>query len=97
MGEFGRTPKINMQDGRDHYPMSFSVVLAGAKIKGGQVIGSTNPDGFGVAERPIKPEELLATVYQAVGIDPMRQNQSNTGQPVRLVPAAAKPVAEALK
>jgi hypothetical protein len=97
MGEFGRTPKINANNGRDHWPMSFSVALAGARIKGGQVFGATNPDGIGVAQQPVKPEELLATIYHAVGVDPTRQNLANTGQPVSLVPLAAKPVADVLK
>jgi RNA polymerase sigma factor (sigma-70 family) len=97
MGEFGRTPKINVNNGRDHWPKSFSVVLAGAKIKGGQVIGSTNPDGAGVAERPVTVAEFMATVYQAVGVDPTRQSMSNTGMPVRLVPSGTKAVMELLK
>jgi hypothetical protein len=97
MGEFGRTPKINVNNGRDHWPKSFSVVLGGAKIKGGQVIGSTNPDGMGVAERPVTVAEFMATIYQAVGVDPARQSMSNTGMPVRLVPTGTKAVRELLK
>jgi uncharacterized protein (DUF1501 family) len=97
MGEFGRTPRINNNDGRDHWPMSFSVVLAGAKIKGGQAIGRTNADGSGVAQRPVSVEEFLATIYQAVNVDITRQHQSNLGQQVRLVPNGTKAVAEALR
>jgi hypothetical protein len=97
MGEFGRTPVINPQNGRDHWPFSFPVVLAGARIKGGQVLGTTKDDGTGVAERPVKPEELFATIYQAVGVDPAIQYQSNTGKPVRLAPVAARPLADLLK
>jgi RNA polymerase sigma factor (sigma-70 family) len=98
MGEFGRTPRINAQQGRDHWPFSFSVVLTGGKTKPGTVIGSTKADGAGVAERPVTSEEFLATVYLAAGVDPTQQNVSNTGQPARLVPAgAAKGVPEALR
>jgi RNA polymerase sigma factor (sigma-70 family) len=97
MGEFGRTPGINANDGRDHWPLSFSVVLAGRGIKGGQVIGSTNEDGTKVAANPVKPCELLATVYTALGIDPTRANPSNTGRPVRLVETGAKAVRAALR
>src|SRR5205823_11329321 len=85
MGEFGRTPGINAKQGRDHYPLCSSVVLAGRGIKGGQVIGATDADGTKVAALPVKPPELLATVYTALGIDPTRANLSNTGQPMRLV------------
>ena len=97
MGEFGRTPKINVNNGRDHWPVCFSVVLAGAKLKHGVVIGKTSADGFTIDERPVTVEELFATIYTAVDVNPMRQNLSNTGQPVRLVPKGTKAVAEALK
>ncbi len=97
MTEFGRTPRINANDGRDHWPMGFSVVLAGAGIKGGQVIGKTSADGTRVEEGPVTPPELLATVYQAVGIDPAKTHKANTGQPVPLVEKGARPVKEALR
>src|SRR5262249_45006644 len=69
MGEFGRTPKFPRPDGRDHWPNSFSAVLAGGGIKGGQVIGDTGPDGASIKERPVTVPEFLATVCQALGID----------------------------
>src|SRR5262249_14432959 len=62
MGEFGRTPKINPGKGRDHWANSWSTVLAGGGIKGGQVIGKTTPDGMAVAERPVSVPDLLATI-----------------------------------
>jgi RNA polymerase sigma factor (sigma-70 family) len=97
MGEFGRTPQINASDGRDHWPLSFSAVLAGRGIKGGQVIGATNADGTKVAANPVKPPELLATIYTALGVDPTQQNPSNTGRPVRLVETGAKAIRAALR
>jgi uncharacterized protein (DUF1501 family) len=97
MGEFGRTPRINAADGRDHWPGSFSVVLAGRGIKGGQVIGRTNDDGITIQERPVSPPELMATIFQALGIDPAKENRSNIGGQLPLVLKGTKPVKEALK
>jgi uncharacterized protein (DUF1501 family) len=96
MGEFGRTPKFPRPDGRDHWPNSFSAVLAGGGIKGGQVIGDTGPDGATIGNRPVAVPELLATVCAALGIDHQKQNLSNVGRPIRLVAPGTRPVAEAL-
>jgi hypothetical protein len=96
MGEFGRTPKINANKGRDHYPGAWTAVLGGGGIKGGQVIGRTSQDGGTVEERPVTIPDLLATVCLALGIDPARQNISNTGRPIALVDKSAKPLTEAL-
>jgi uncharacterized protein (DUF1501 family) len=96
MGEFGRTPKINNSQGRDHFPNAWSTVLAGGGIKGGQVIGKTSADGMTVEDRPVSVPDFLATVCQALGIDPMKQNQSNVGRPIRIVDKAATPIQEAL-
>jgi hypothetical protein len=96
MGEFGRTPKINGQNGRDHWANSWSTVLAGGGIKGGQVIGKTSEDGMEVKERPVSVADLLATVVSALGLDPMKQNPSNVGRPIRLVEPTAKPIKEVL-
>lgn len=94
MGEFGRTPKINSNTGRDHYPNAWATVLAGGGIKGGQVIGKTSGDGTTVEERPVNHADLLATVCRAIGIDPMKTNESNIGRPIRIVDKAAKPIVE---
>jgi uncharacterized protein (DUF1501 family) len=96
MGEFGRTPKINNSKGRDHFPNAWSTVLAGGGIKGGQVIGKTSADGMTIEDRPVSVPDFLATVCQALGIDPMKQNQSNVGRPIRIVDKAATPIQEAL-
>jgi hypothetical protein len=96
MGEFGRTPKINPQKGRDHFPDAWSAVLAGGGIVGGQAIGRTNKDGTKVEERPVGVPDLLATVCHALGIDPEKQNLSNVGRPIRIVDKAGAPIREVL-
>ncbi len=94
MGEFGRTPRINDNTGRDHWASGWSTVLAGGGIKGGQVIGKTSGDGMTIEERKIEVADLLATICLALGLDPRKQNQSNVGRPIRLVEPTAKPIAE---
>jgi hypothetical protein len=96
MGEFGRTPKINNQKGRDHFPNAWSTVLCGGGIKGGQVVGKTSKDGMTIDDRPVTTPDLLATVCLALGIDPEKQNMSNVGRPIRIVDKAAKPLKEVL-
>jgi hypothetical protein len=96
MGEFGRTPRINGQAGRDHFPNAWSTVLAGGGLKGGQVVGKTSPDGGTIVHRPVTVPDFLATVCQALGIDPLKKNDSNVGRPIRIVDKAAKPVKEVI-
>lgn len=96
MGEFGRTPGINPQAGRDHYPKAWSVVLGGGGIKGGTVIGRTSASGLEVEDHPVATPDLLATVCLALGIDPAHQNMSNVSRPIRIVDPVAKPIHEAL-
>ncbi len=96
MGEFGRTPNINPNKGRDHFPNAWSVVVGGGGIRGGQVIGRTSDDGMTVADRPVTTPELLATVCRALGVDTMTQNMSNVGRPIRLVNPDAQPIKELL-
>jgi uncharacterized protein (DUF1501 family) len=95
MGEFGRTPRINQGQGRDHYPNAWATVLAGGGIRGGRTYGATSPDGMTVeAERPTSVPDFLATVCRALGIDPSRQNMSNVGRPIRIVEPGARPIME---
>jgi arylsulfatase A-like enzyme len=96
MGEFGRTPQINAQAGRDHFPSAWTTVLGGGGIKGGQVVGKTSPDGVRVVERPVPVHDFMATVCRALGLNPTKQNRSNVGRPIRLADAGAKPIAEVL-
>jgi hypothetical protein len=85
MGEFGRMPQINLTGGRDHFPSAFNLALAGAGVKGGQVIGATDKLGTAVAERPVTVPDLFCTFCQLLGIDPRKENQSNVGRPIPIV------------
>jgi hypothetical protein len=96
MGEFGRTPRINNEVGRDHYPKAWTTVLAGGGIKGGQVVGKTSPDGSTVEERTVAVPDFLATVCLALGIDSLKENMSNVGRPIRIVEKSANPLREVL-
>lgn len=94
MGEFGRTPKINSQGGRDHWPNVFSVMLAGGGVQGGQIIGSSDALGEFPKERPVTPSDLAATIYTLLGIDPSLELHTSDGRPVRVAPDGAKVVSE---
>ena len=96
MGEFGRTPKINGNTGRDHYPNAWTTALAGGGIRGGQVIGNTGRGGDEVEDRPVAVADLIATACLALGIDPMKQNDSRLGRPIRIADPEAEPIREAL-
>ena len=81
MGEFGRTPKINDNTGRDHFPNAWSTVLAGGGIRGGQAHGRTSDDAMSVADNPVTVPDLLATVCRALGIDPQnRTTRTSAGR-----------------
>lgn len=96
LGEFGRTPRINAAGGRDHWPQCSSVVLAGCGLKRGQVIGKTSTDGTSIEERPVTPPELLAMIYQALGVD--FEKEYRTGDlGVPLVNKGTRSVKEALR
>ena len=69
MGEFGRTPKINADAGRDHWPGCYSVVLAGGGIRGGQVVGASDSIGAYPIDRAVSPADIHATVFAALGYD----------------------------
>ncbi len=93
-GEFGRTPTVNAVGGRDHWPTGFSVALAGGGIRGGQVIGTTDPDGKAEPTAPVTVGDLHATVLNAVGIDHTKMNQTPIGRTVRF--SDGEPVAALL-
>ncbi|AWM39949.1 hypothetical protein GobsT_16560 [Gemmata obscuriglobus] len=95
-GEFGRTPKINGNTGRDHWPASWAVALAGGGLKTGQAVGRTSTDGAAVEDKPRGVPDLIATVAKAVGIDPKKQNMSNVGRPIRVADPDAEPIKELL-
>ena len=94
MGEFGRTPAINGDKGRDHFPQAWTAVLGGGGINGGQVVGKTSAGGEAIEQRPVSVPDLLATVCLALGIEPTKANQSNVGRPISIVDKAARPLKE---
>jgi hypothetical protein len=96
MGEFGRTPQINNDQGRDHFAAAWSTVLCGGGIRGGQAIGRTSDDGLTVEDRPVTIPDLLATLASALGIDYTRQNMSNVGRPISMVDSSANVIKECL-
>lgn len=93
-GEFGRTPAINRLSGRDHWPHGFSVALAGCGIRGGTVVGQTDPEGDRKVANPKTFAELNATMLTALGIDPRLELISPAQRPIRL--ADADPIRELL-
>lgn len=95
MGEFGRTPRINANKGRDHWPRAFSVMLAGAGVKTGQVIGKTDPRGTSPTDRPVTPTDLARTIFTLLGINPNRKFHTADGRPV-LVSPGGKVISECL-
>jgi hypothetical protein len=97
MGEFGRTPKIGTQgstDGRDHWPEVMSMLAAGGGLRHGQVIGKSDKEGGQIAERPVTPGDLAATVYRQFGIPPDSTYPDNLGQPHHLLPNGGEPIRE---
>ncbi len=93
LGEFGRTPKVNKDAGRDHWPGAMNVLMAGAGIPGGQIVGATDPKGYYAAENIYSPEDFAVSLYTKLGIDPHQVLHTNTGRPVQLV-NGGKPIKE---
>jgi uncharacterized protein (DUF1501 family) len=82
--EFGRSPEINYNAGRDHHPAAFSSVLAGGGIKGGQFYGKSDAAAFGVESDPVSPEDFNATIAQALGLSLSEIVHSPTGRPFKI-------------
>ncbi len=93
-GEFGRTPKINKVAGRDHWARVNSAMLFGGGMKVGQVIGSTDKLGGSAASRPVHYQDVLATIYHNMGIDPHAFIQDKADRPVTILPPTAEPIHE---
>ena len=90
MGEFGRTPKLNTQGGRDHWPRVFSVLMAGGGVAGGTVLGRSDAIGEAPVDDPITPSDLAATVYTLLGVDIDFELPTRDGRTVRVTPHDAK-------
>ena len=89
LGEFGRTPKINKDGGRDHWPGAMNILFAGAGVPRGAVVGATDPKGYYASENVHSPEDFACTLYSKLGIDPHQMLYTNTGRPVPLVNGGA--------
>ena len=85
LGEFGRTPKINKDAGRDHWPHAMSVLMAGAGVPRGGIIGATDSKGYYASENVYRPEDFAASLYTKLGIDPHQILHKSSGRPVQLV------------
>lgn len=101
-GEFGRTPKISYQTGsqtkvkqpgRDHWPSAMSMLISGGGLKMGQVVGSTTPKGEEPLDNPLTPNDLWATVYRHLGIDPEQSFADHSGRPLPILPYG-QPISE---
>jgi uncharacterized protein (DUF1501 family) len=84
MGDFGRTPKINGNEGRDHHPQAWSAVLAGGGIRGGYVHGTTDADGDKVAGPATSVPDLMATLATLMGMDPTHSETTPAGRPIAI-------------
>ncbi len=92
-GEFGRTPRVNKVEGRDHWPDAGFALFAGGGMRMGQVVGETDRLGALPKSRPLGPQDVLATVYHALGIDPAWTLPGSDGRPLRLLDEG-RPIAE---
>ena len=84
MGEFGRTPRINPSAGRDHWGNVMSVLIGGGGLKGGQVVGASNAKGEFPIDNPLKPADVLATIYKVLGVDLETHFVNRAGRPVSI-------------
>jgi uncharacterized protein (DUF1501 family) len=89
-GEFGRTAEINVNNGRDHWPNCFSLVVAGAGVPKGQIVGASDKDGMYVKERPVEVPDFMATIFKKLGVDFEKEYVSNIGRPLKI--AEGKPL-----
>ncbi|MBM4002161.1 MAG: DUF1501 domain-containing protein [Planctomycetes bacterium] len=92
-GEFGRTPRVNRDAGRDHYPNVFSAALLGGRVKGGRVVGASDSNGAFPKDNPKSPQDVLATIYQHLGIDRHKSYLNSSGRPISTLPYGS-PISE---
>ncbi len=92
-GEFGRTPRVNNDAGRDHYPNVFSAALAGGPIQGGRVLGESDQHGAFPKANPKTPQDVLATMYKHLGINTQKQYLNSAGRPITVLPSGT-PITE---
>lgn len=92
-GEFGRTPRVNKNAGRDHYPNVFSAAISGGRVRGGRVVGSSDSKGAFPKDNPKTPQDVLATIYQHLGVDTEKKYLTPAGRPVATLPFG-QPISE---
>jgi len=93
-GEFGRTPRLNGDAGRDHWGALCTLALAGGGLRMGQVVGESTAKAEEPKSAPIAPQDLMATIFHVLGLDPATQLVDPAGRPQYLLPPEAKPIAE---
>jgi uncharacterized protein (DUF1501 family) len=89
LGEFGRTPKINKDGGRDHWPGAMNMIFAGAGVPRGSIVGATDPKGYYASDDVHSPEDFACTLYTKLGIDPHQILETNGGRPLQLINGGA--------
>jgi Protein of unknown function (DUF1501) len=94
LSEFGRTPKVNPAGGRDHWPQCFTAYFAGGGVKGGRVVGASDPIGGFPAERPVAPGDIVATVFHSLGLDHSAHLPGPGGRPFPLTDLGTEPIRE---
>jgi hypothetical protein len=94
LSEFGRTPKVNPAGGRDHWPGVFTCSFAGGGVQGGRVVGASDPIGAFPAERPVKPGDLVATIFHSLGLDHEQHLPGPAGRPFALTDFGTNPIKE---
>jgi hypothetical protein len=94
LSEFGRTPKVNPAGGRDHYPQCFTVSFAGGGVKGGRAVGASDTIGAFPAERPVKPGDIVATIFHSLGLDHEKHLPGPAGRPFALTDFGTDPIKE---
>jgi hypothetical protein len=94
LAEFGRTPKINPAGGRDHWPQCWTIYFAGGGVKGGRVVGRSDPIGAVPAERPVEPAEVVATIFHSLGLDLETHLPGPSGRPFPIVDFGRHEIAE---
>ena len=94
LSEFGRTPKINPAGGRDHWPQCFTTYFAGGGVKGGRVVGASDPIGGFPAERPVNPGDIVATIFHSLGLNHASHLPGPGGRPFTLTDLGTEPIRE---
>jgi hypothetical protein len=94
LAEFGRTPRVNPAGGRDHWPQCFTCYFAGGGVKGGRVVGSSDPIGAVPADRPVEPADVVATIFHSLGLNLDRTLPGPSGRPFPLVDTGHREIHE---